>query len=120
MEHRSFAELLAVHSEQLDPESIDTIAAAELSPQQQQELCSLLRLAAQVKQALAPVCPSPSFKRKLRTNLTEMARRRESRDIMVDVPSRPRELLIGAAIGSAVALAGGIAYLIRVRSHARS
>jgi hypothetical protein len=120
MEQRSLVELLAVHSEQLDPKSIDSMVSGDLSTEQRSELGSLLRLAAQVKEALAPVCPSPSFRQQLRTNLTEMARRRKTRDIMVDVPTRPRELLIGAAIGSAVALAGGIAYLIRVRSHARS
>jgi hypothetical protein len=120
MEQRSLVELLAVHSEQLDPQSIDTIEATELSPEQQHELRSLLRLAAQLKVVLAPVRPSAAFRHKLRTNLTEMARHRHSRNIVVDVPSRPRELLIGAAIGSAVALAGGIAYLIRVRSHART
>jgi hypothetical protein len=120
MEQRSFVELLAVCSEQLDPRTIDRIEAPELSPQECQELGTLLRLAGRVKEALAPVHPSPSFKGKLRADLAEMARYRKSRNVVLEVPSRPRELLIGAAIGSAVALAGGIAYLIRVRSQARS
>jgi hypothetical protein len=117
---QSFVELLAAHSEQLDAKTIDTIEAPELSPQQRQELGGLLHLAGRVKEALAPVPPSTSFKRKLRADLAERAHYRKSRPVVLEVPSRPRELLIGAAIGSAVALAGGIAYLIRVRSHARS
>lgn len=120
MEQRSFVELLAAYSEQLDPRTIDRIEAPELSPQQRQELGTLLRLASRVKEALEPVHPAPSFKSKLRADLGEMARYRRGRGVVLEVPSRPKELLIGAAIGSAVALAGGIAYLIRVRSHARS
>jgi hypothetical protein len=120
MGQRSFADLLAAYSEQLDASTIDHLAVPELSLQQIQELGALLRLAGRVKKALEPVQPSASFKSKLRADLGEMARYRTSRGVVLEAPSRPRELLIGAAIGSAVALAGGIAYLIRVRSHARS
>jgi len=122
MEHRGLAELLAEYGNQLDqktPGVADT-GYAELSPEQQQELLSLLQLAGQVKDALAPAHPAPAFRRKLRSDLTEMARRRMSQDVIVELHSAPRELLIGAAIGSAVALAGGIAYLIRARTQARS
>ncbi len=122
MEHRGLIELLAEYSNQLNqktPGVADT-GYAELSSEQQQELLSLLRLAGQVKDALAPVRPAPAFGRKLRGDLTEMARRRMSQDVVIELPSAPRELLIGAAIGSAVALAGGIAYLIRARTQARS
>ncbi len=91
-----------------------------LSAQERQELKSLLRLAAQIKQALAPVSPSLSYKEKLRKRLTEMARQRKSQDVVVELGAQQRQLLVGAAIGSAVALAGGIAYLIRARHQARS
>ena len=96
------------------------INVPDLSAQEQQELESLLRLAAQIKVALAPVSPSSSYKQKLRVRLTEMARQRKSQDVVVELGAQQRQLLVGAAIGSAVALAGGIAYLIRARHHARS
>jgi hypothetical protein len=122
MERVGFEELLATYSDQLNHYSggeMD-IGPPDLSAQEQQELKSLLRLAAQIKHVLAPVSPSSSYKEKLRLRLTEMARQRKSQDVVVELGAQQRQLLVGAAIGSAVALAGGIAYLIRARHHARS
>jgi hypothetical protein len=122
MERVGFEELLAAYGDQLNQHSggaLD-INVPYLSAQEQQELESLLRLAAQIKEALAPVSPSSSYKQKLRVRLTEMARQRKSQDVVVELGAQQRQLLVGAAIGSAVALAGGIAYLIRARHQARS
>ncbi len=122
MERVGFEELLSAHSDQLNQHSgrAVEINVPDLSAQEQQDLESLLRLAAQVREALAPASPSSPYKQKLRMRLTEMARQRKSQDVMVELGAQPRQLLVGAAIGSAVALAGGIAYLIRARHHARS
>jgi hypothetical protein len=122
MGHVGFEELLTAYSDQLNQHqggAVD-IDAPDLSAQEQQELKSLLHLAAQIKAALAPVSPSSSYRQKLRMRLTDMARQRKSQDVVVELGAQQRQLLVGAAIGSAVALAGGIAYLIRARHHARS
>jgi hypothetical protein len=119
MKHRRFVELLSIHGEQPDYSSVDLVHS-DLSAAQQQQLQSLLQVAAQVKGALTPVQPSPAFKEKLRSDLIELGRRSKTGDVLVEPPTRPKELLIGAAIGSAVALAGGIAYWMRVRSQVES
>ena len=76
MEHMGFEELLAAYSDQLNHHqggAVD-IDAPDLSAQEQQEVKSLLHLAAQIKTALAPVSPSSSYRQKLRMRLTDMAR----------------------------------------------
>jgi len=77
-------------------------------------------LAGQIRGVLTPRKPAPSFRRRLRQELVEMALGHPDRDVSLAEPSAPRELIIGAAIGSAVALAGGIVYVLRLREHARA
>jgi hypothetical protein len=72
-----------------------------------------MHLAGTVKHALTPVSPSPAFKQKLRLDLLQMARRGASREVVVAPPAPHKEVVLGAAIGSAVALLGGVAYLVR-------
>lgn len=122
MKHRGFVQLLSEYSARPDhpPAEMADALPSEWPAERKQEFRELLRLAGQVRDALVPVRPAPSFRRKLRADLTKLARQRNASNVVVDLPARPRELLIGAAIGSAVALAGGIAYLIRVRSQAQS
>jgi len=120
MEHEDLIELLAAHADQLNSGATHDTEYLQMYPSQRQELFSLLRLAERVKDALAPVKPAPAYKRKLGLDLTDMAHQRVSRDMLVAPPSPRRELIIGAAIGSAMAVAGGIAYLLRTHIQTRS
>jgi len=122
MKHKSFEQLLSDYSVRLDRSPTETADAipTEWPAERKQEFGDLLRLAGQVRNALVPVRPTPAFRRKLRADLARLARQRSASNVVVDFPPRPRELLIGAVIGSAVALAGGIAYLIRARSQAQT
>ena len=74
----------------------------------------------QIEEALAVQKPAPSFRRTLKHQLVEMVQGHPKSEVLVAEPATPRELVIGAAIGSAVALAGGIAYLLRLREHTRA
>ena len=112
--------MLAAHADQLNRIAEGDAQDLQVLPEQRQDLRSLLQLAEQVKGALAPVTPSPAYKRKFGLDLREVARRRRSRDLLVALPSARRELLIGAAIGSAVALAGGIVYFVRTHMQGQS
>jgi len=85
-------------------------------------LLPLIHLRRLLNLAFLPVRPSEEFRRRLRQQLEEDARRLQavskgsSLHILgnsIPLPGR-RELLIGAAVGSAVSLAGLIAILIHV------
>jgi hypothetical protein len=68
---------------------------------------------------MAPVVPSAAFKAALRNRISDLARSSMRREVVVEQHSRPSEWMVGAIVGSAVALVGGLAYLIRARSQAR-
>jgi len=120
MEHRDLLEVLTAHADQLNRIAGGDAQDPQVPPEQRQELRSLLQLAEQVKGALAPVTASPAYKRKLGLDLSEVARHRRSKELLVAPLSTRRELLIGAAIGSAVALAGGIVYFVRTHMQGQS
>ena len=120
MERRDLLEVLTAHADQLNRIAGGDAQDLQVPPEQRHELRSLLQLVEQVKGALAPVAPSPAYKRKLGLDLSEVARRRRSKDMLVAPLSTRRELLIGAAIGSAVALAGGIVYFVRTHIQGQS
>jgi len=77
-------------------------------------------LVAQIRHALAPQKPSPSFRRQLGQELAGIAEREAGTEVLIATPSTPRELVLGAAIGSVVALAGGIVYLLHNREQMRA
>ena len=114
-EHRSLPELLADYSDQLIqgqvgvPEVVDSEQSGDVG-----ELYSLLQVAQRVKDALQPAHLPPAAKQKLRTQILESSHLAKSRDVVVEASPSNRGLFIGAA----VALAGGIAYLIRARTRA--
>lgn len=114
MEHKDLPNVLAAHADQLNRSAESEAQDFHLPPEAGEELCSLLQLAEQVKGALDPVKPSPAYKRRLGLELAEMAQRRRSSDLLVAPPAPRREWLV------AVALAGGIAYLVRTRMQGRS
>ena len=114
-EKRSLTELLADYSGQLiqGNTGVREIVDPGLS-NEDEELRSLLQMARQVKDVLQPARLPMAAKQRLRTGILESARRARSRDVVVEPSSSNRGLYIGAA----VALAGGIAYLIHARTHA--
>ena len=100
--------MLADCSAELLPENAgDGLSRAE-------ELQSLLQVAQRVKGALQPVRMPVKAKRRLRTDLLESTGLTRSRDVVI-APNPPNR---GVFIGAAVALAGGIAYLIHARTRA--
>jgi len=113
MKHQDLR-VLATHTDQLSRGERRDVQHLQAPPEQRQEILSFLQLAEQVRDALAPVRPSTAYKRKLGLELAEMARRRRSRDLLIATPSPRREWII------AVALAGGIAYLVRTYMQGRS
>ena len=120
MEFKGLLETLAVHADQLNTGLEGDLQDWHVPAEQREEFLSLARLAEEVRSALAPVRPDPAFKHRLASSLTEMAQRRHSQDVLVAPPPARRELIVGAAIGSAVALAGGIVYLVRSHIQTRS
>jgi hypothetical protein len=77
-------------------------------------------LDAEITETLAPQKPAPTFRDELKRELMERAHGHPEREIQLEAPQPYRELIIGAAIGSAVALAGGLVYLLRLRGHTRA
>jgi hypothetical protein len=113
MEPKEWQELSAERSTVADGspvqnESVQTCTETEDEP-------GVIELASQVREALAPVKAPPTVRDKLRVELLEVAQHRQCEDVRVESPSRRREWALGAVIGSAVALVGGLLYLLRSR-----
>jgi len=113
-------EILNAHADQLNRGATNRIQYPRIPPNQRQELLALFDLAEQTREALAPVSLSPDYRQRLAHDLTRMAERRTSEGIRITLRSPGREWLVGAAIGSAMAVLGGVAYLIRAHGRARS
>ena len=118
--HMNLMETLNMHADQPTGGVIDEAEYSQMPPEQRQDLLSLLNLAERTREALAPVVPSPDYRQRLAHDLTRMAERRTSEAVPVRLGSSGREWLLGAAIGSAVAVLGGAAYLIGTYGRARS
>lgn len=112
--------MLAIHGDLLNGHAVDVIKCEQISEDERKELLSLAELIQQIGNALAPVKPSAFFKQELEQALTEAARHRMHREVRIAPLSPQRNMLIGAAVGSAIALAGGVAYLMRTWIHGRS
>jgi hypothetical protein len=75
-------------------------------------------LVAAVQEALTPVRPAPAFRKGLARDLAALARQKRSpRIILHRPPDYRRGLLIGAAVSSAVSVAGLIAIIWHHRAH---
>jgi hypothetical protein len=118
--HIDLVETLNRHADQLSSGGINDTEYPQMTLEQRQEFLSLLRLAGQVKGALVPVGPSPPYRQKLALDLARMAQQRTNEGLRIALRSPRRDWLLGAAIGSAVAVVGGIAFLIRTRLQAES
>jgi hypothetical protein len=120
MENKKLLQMLAIHEDLLNGNAIEQTKYEQLSEEEKKELLVLAELAQQIKDALAPVKPAASFKQELEGALTEAARQRVHREVRIGPLPPRRDVLIGAAVGSAVALAGGVAYLVRTWMRGRS
>jgi len=103
----------------LHDSSVASGEPAGLSAEEREELMLLHRVADGVQRVMVPVVPSTAFKAALRNRISDLARSSMRREVVVEQHSRPSEWMVGAIVGSAVALVGGLAYLIRVRSQTR-
>ena len=115
-------EVLAAHADNLAGNEANSEEYLDLFPTYQEELGPLLRIADRVKAALSPVVVSSEFEASLKQDLLEAAlQRAEEREHRKQVSFlRPRGVLIGAAVGSVLSVAGIItALLLRQRSIAR-
>ncbi len=108
-------ELLAAHADQLNKNRAvpnDSLPAA--SPQDREELASLMAVAARVKQTLKPVEPAPAFRARLHDGLMLAAHHQQAQRIYIDKRGEPQwGWLLGAA-----AAAGIIAVVWRSRTQA--
>ena len=112
--------VLPKHSEESNKRGLHDARGVDVNDSQAEQVPGWDGLVDELRAALAPKKPAPSFRRALKRDLVEMAQGRPHRQVLLAEPSTRRELVIGAAIGSAVALAGGIVYLLRMREHARA
>lgn len=116
-------EVLAAHADRLVGNQANGEDFLELFPDHKAELAPLLRVAERVKAVLVPVTPTPAFETGLKKDLLEAAIRRVEEQKSKKKVSflRRRGVLIGAAVGSVLSVAGIIAALLwRQRSIARA
>jgi len=113
------SEVMSEASERLNGLEPGDVCAAGMEASQAERVPECGDLVDQIRDALAPQKPAPLFRRMLRRELVEMAQGHPDKEVSLAEPSTYRELIIGAAIGSAVALAGGIVYLLRMREPSR-
>jgi hypothetical protein len=125
MPENVIVEVLAAHADQLIGKQGDSQDYLNLFPAYRAELAPLLRVAERVKAALVPVAASPAFEAALRQDLLAAAvqrtKEREQTKSKRIAFLRRREVLIGAAVGSALSVLGILAALLwRQRSIARA
>ena len=125
MPENVIVEVLAAHADQLVGNQGYSQDYLNLFPTYRAELAPLLRVAERVKAALVPVTASPAFEAALKADLLAAAeqrahgREKTSRKYIAFL--RRREVLIGAAVGSALSVVGILAALLwRQRSTARA
>ncbi len=123
MPENVLVEVLAAHADRLVGNQANGEDFLELFPDHKAELAPLLRVAERVKAVLVPVTPTPAFETGLKKDLLEAAIRRVEEQKSKKKVSflRRRGVLIGAAVGSVLSVAGIIAALLwRQRSIARA
>ncbi|MBL7182966.1 MAG: hypothetical protein ISS50_00790 [Anaerolineae bacterium] len=116
MKDRVLAEILAAHADQLKKGQGKGSDYLAMFPEYQEKLKPLLETAEKVKEVLVPVEPAPAFCQSLRDDLLAAGQRRLAEGVPQLAKSHGRQILIrAAALGSAVSVAGAIAYFIRSR-----
>jgi hypothetical protein len=117
------AEVLAAHADQLLNKETNSQDYVNLFPDHEGELTPLLQIAQRIRETLVPVAPSPEFEASLKRELlTAAVKRAEAQKSRNHSPLLQRRgVLIGAAVGSAISVAGIIAALLwRQRGTARA
>ncbi len=121
MEERVLAEILAAHADQLKKGQGKGNDYLAMFPEYQEKLKPLLETAEKVKKALVPVEPVPAFCQSLYDDLLAAGERRLAEGVPQLARSPGLRILIrAAALGSAVSVAGAIAYFLRSRAAAET
>ena len=121
MEDKVLAEILAAHANQLRRGHRKGSDYLAMFPDYQETLKPLLETAEKVKEVLGPVEPTPAFCQSLHQDLLAAGQRRLVGEVPQLARSHRRQILIrAAALGSAVSVAGALAYLIRSRATAKA
>nr|MBC7245176.1 hypothetical protein [Chloroflexota bacterium] len=120
MQNRQLLEMLAIHEDLLDGNASRQSEYERMSEEERKELLPLVELVQQVGKALAPVKPSASFRQRLELELIGAAHQRMHREVHIAPLAPRRDVLVGAAVGSVVALAGGVVYLVHNWIRSRS
>lgn len=121
MEEKVLAEILAAHADQLKKGQGKGSDYLAMFPEYREKLKPLLETAEKVKEVLAPVEPTPAFCQSLHEDLLAAARRKLAGEVPQLARSPGRQTIIrAAALGSAVSVAGAIAYFIRSRAAAET
>lgn len=68
-----------------------------------------------INEALAPVETPPAVKRRLRDEILEVARQRAESTVRVEPDRRAVTWVVGAAVGTVVAVASGVWWVLRNR-----
>ena len=121
MEDKVLAEILAAHANQLKRGQGKGSDYLAMFPDCRETLKPLLETAEKVKEVLGPVEPAPAFCQSLYKDLLAAGQRRLVGEVPQLARSHRKQILIrAAALGSAVSVAGALAYLIRSRATAKA
>jgi hypothetical protein len=121
VEEKVLVEILAAHADQLKTGRGKGSNYLAMFPDYQEKLKPLLETAEKVKEVLEPVEPTPAFCRSLHNDLLSAGQHRLAEGAPQLARSHGRQILIrAAALGSAVSVAGAIAYFIRSRAAAEA
>jgi hypothetical protein len=119
MEEKVLAEILAAHADQLKKGQGKGSDYLAMFPDYQEKLKPLLETAEVVSEVLERVDPAPAFCQSLHDDLLAVGQRRLAEGEPQLARGNRRQIFIrAAALGSAVSVAGAIAYLIRSRAAA--
>jgi len=121
MEDKVLVEILAAHANQLRRSQRKGSDYLAMFPDYRERLKPLLETAERVKEVLEPVEPAPEFCQSLHEALLAAGRRRQDKGLPQLARSHRKQILIGAAaLGSAVSVAGALAYFIHLRTIAKA
>ncbi len=105
MDKKLLKEILAVHADQLVTGQLEDEDYAELSPEDKQELDSLLDVVKRVKLTLRPITPGQNFEEELKSHLLTTAHQHQTEGYVPPNPGRDLLILV-ATIGFVLSLAG--------------
>lgn len=114
MSENVIVEVLAAHADHLVTDETNGGGYLDLFPDHRTELAPLLRIAERVKAVLVSATLSPEFEAALKQDLLTAALQRSEEQQSQKQGSflRRRGVLIGAAVGSALSVAGIVAALV--------